>query len=137
MNLNTPIAEIMTTEIVSVTPSQKLVDIKHLFEKRHFHYNIPVTQDGKLMGIIVLTDLLYAIKNAAEKADGTGYENMLVKEIMRELPVTKSPSTTIKELADEFSRGEAHAILVVENGAVKGIVSSADVISHFLSMNKG
>jgi hypothetical protein len=137
MNLNKPISEIMTADVISVAPTQKLVDIKHLFETKHFHYNIPVTENGQLVGVIVLTDLLYAIKNASEKSEGSGYESMLVREIMRELPVVKSPSTTIKDLSEEFSHGETHAIMVVEKGTLLGIVSSADVISHFLAMNKG
>lgn len=137
MNLNTPISEIMTADVVSVAPSQKLTDIKHLLEAKPFHYNIPVTENGVLIGVIVLTDLFYAIKNVTEKVEGSGYENMLVRELMRELPVVKPPTTTIKELSEEFSHGETHAIMVVEKGILQGIVSSADVISHFLSMNKG
>ena len=132
MNLNIPISEVMTREVLTVSPSQKLIDIKHIFEKKNFHHHIPVAEGGKLKGMISLIDFLYAIKNASMDDDEGVYQNLLVKNIMRESPVTKPSSSTLKEVAEELSKGEVHAIVIADNRNVKGIVSTADVIKYSL-----
>lgn len=132
MNLNTPVSNVMTKEVVSVTPSQKLVDVKHIFEKRNFHHHIPVTDKGKLVGMISLVDYLYAIKNASLDDDEKIYNNLFVKDIMRENPTTKNSSATIKQVSEELAKGEVHAIVIADDGILKGIISTADVIRFFL-----
>ncbi len=133
MNLTIPISNIMTKNVVSVNSFQKLVDVKHIFEKKQFHHHIPVVDNGKLTGIISLTDFLYAIKNASFDDDEEIYTTQLVRDIMHENPVTKSSSSTLKDISEELAKGEVHAIVIADNGVLKGIVSTADVIRFFLS----
>ena len=133
MNLTIPISNIMTKNVVSVSSFQKLVDVKHIFEKKQFHHHIPVVDNGKLTGIISLTDFLYAIKNASFDDDEEIYTTQLVRDIMHENPVTKSSSSTLKDISEELAKGEVHAIVIADNGVLKGIVSTADVIRFFLS----
>ena len=132
MSLNIPVSDVMTKEVVSVNPHQKLIDVKHIFEKRNFHHHIPVTDKGKLVGMISLTDYLYAIKNASLDDDEKIYTELAVKSIMRENPVTKHSSSTLKHISEELAKGEVHAIVIADDGFLKGIVSTADVIRYFL-----
>lgn len=132
MNLNVPVSEVMTKDVVFVTPVQKLIDVKHVFEKRNFHHHIPVAENGKLKGMISLVDYLYAIKNATMDDDDDIYQNLSVKDIMRENPVTKSSSATLKDVSEELSKGEVHAIVIADDQKLKGIISTADVIRYFL-----
>ena len=132
MNLNIPISEIMTKEVVVVTPSQKLLDVKHIFEKKNFHHHIPVTENGKLKGMISLVDFLFAIKQASLDDEEEVYHNLFVKDIMRESPITTHPSSTLKMVAEELSKGDVHAITITEDGYLKGIASTADIIRYFL-----
>ena len=133
MNVNIPISEVMTKEVVSVNPSQKLIDVKHIFDRKNFHHHIPVTENGKMKGMISFVDYLYAIKNATLDDDDNAYQKLSVKDIMRESPVTKSSSSTLKEIAQELAKGEVHAIVIADNGLLTGIVSTADVIRFFIA----
>lgn len=132
MNLNIPVSEVMTKDVVFVTPVQKLIDVKHVFEKRNFHHHIPVAENGKLKGMISLVDYLFAIKNATMDDDDDIYQNLSVKDIMRENPVTRSSSATLKDVSEELSKGEVHAIVIADDQKLKGIISTADVIRYFL-----
>ena len=132
MNLNTPISEIMTREVLTVSPSQKLIDVKHIFEKRNFHHHIPVAEAGKLKGMISLIDFLYAIKNASLDDDEDVYQNLFVKDIMREYPTIKPSSSTLKDIAEELAKGEVHAVVIADDKNLKGIVSTADLIRYSL-----
>src|SRR5689334_12898251 len=106
MSLNTPISDVMTKEVVSVAPAQKLIDVKHIFEKKNFHHHIPVTEKGKLVGMISLVDYLYAFKNASLDDDEKIYTNLFVRDIMRENPATKESSSTLKQVSEELAKGE-------------------------------
>jgi CBS domain-containing protein len=133
--LEVNITEIMTKNVVCVLPTQKLVDVKHIFEKQKFHHHIPVTSGEELVGIISLTDFLFGIKNASLDDNDSVYQQGFVKDIMIEHPVTIKPTATIKQAAEVLAEGNIHALIVADNKIVKGIVSTADVIKYFLKMN--
>jgi len=132
MNLNLPITEIMTKDVITVSPSQKLIDVKHIFEKKYFHHHIPVAEKGKLIGMISLVDYLFAIKNATLDDDDTAYHKLTVKDVMREHPIYKSSSSSLREVATELAQGDVHAVVIADGGNLKGIVSTADVIRFLL-----
>ena len=133
MNTNLPVSTIMTKHVVSVIPTQKLVDVKHIFEKQEFHHHIPVVDNGKLKGMISLIDFMYAIKNASLNDNEEEYQNLMVKDIMSAHPVSKPSSCSISDVAGELAKGRVHAIVIADDGNIKGIVSTADVLRYFLN----
>jgi predicted transcriptional regulator len=136
MNLDMPISALMSTKIISVTPVQKLVDVKDAFGSGQFHYNVPVIENGKLKGMVVLTDFMFAIKSEPAGLEENNYSNLQIKDIMRETVVSVAPGTSIREVARLFSGGEVHTIMVTENGELKGIVSPADILRFLIAEQK-
>jgi CBS domain-containing protein len=132
MDLKQPVSSIMTTAVVSVTPSQTLLDVKHIFEKKDFHQHIPVTDQGMLAGMISLKDYLYAIKGASISDSDPVYGQLTVAEVMSEHPMTCASSATIAEAGAILAKGDVHALVIADEGKVKGIVSTADMIRAFL-----
>ena len=53
------ISTIMTKNVVCVSHQQKIVDVKHIYEKSNFHHHIPVTKNNKL---VILPDFLTKIE---------------------------------------------------------------------------
>ena len=43
----------MTKNVVCVSPEQKIIDVKHIYEKDKFHHHIPVTKNGRLVDLAV------------------------------------------------------------------------------------
>ncbi len=132
MNLNIPISAVMTKEVAYVQPEQKLIDVKHIFEKKNFHHHIPVVENGKLSGMISLTDFLFAIKNASLNDNDKEYYRLIVKDIMRIHPITIESTATLKSAVEELAKGDVHAIAVCDDGVLKGIISTADVMRFVL-----
>lgn len=126
----------MTTQVVTVKPSQQLVDIKHIFEKRDFHHHVPVAENGKLKGMISLVDFLYAIKNASLDDNENVYHQLLARDIMRERPVTISSKASLKEVAEILAKGDIHAIVICDEGFIRGIISTADIIRYILKQDQ-
>ena len=127
-----PISTIMTKKVVCVTPEQKIIDVKHIYENQKFHHHIPVTEDGKLVGILSLIDFMYHIKGAGLNDDNTIYNELTVKDIMTSKPYSVNPDTSITVVAEELTKGRYHAIPIVENENVVGIVSTADLIRFYI-----
>lgn len=132
MDRNQPISTIMTTEVECVSPDQKILDVKHIYEKRNFHRHIPVVEGGKLIGMVSLVDFMRKIQNATLDDAEPVYNEVNVEEIMSRAPAFIALDTPIETVAKELATGAVHAYVVVDDGEVKGIVSTADIIRFFL-----
>lgn len=128
-----PISSIMTKNVVCVSPEQKIIDVKHIYEKKKFHHHIPVTEHGKLIGMVSLIDFMYKINGAGLDDNTAIYNELTVKDIMTPNPYALGPEISITEVAKEFAKGRYHAIPIIENEAVVGIVSTADMIRFYLN----
>lgn len=132
MKLDAPVSTIMTTKVITVNADQKLVDVKHIYEKNPFHHHIPVVEGAKLIGMISLIDFMRAIGSAGLNDNESVYQKKKVKDIMTDKPVSVKPTTAIKKIAKDLAKGEVHAFAVTEKGELKGIISYTDVIKYLL-----
>lgn len=127
------ITSIMTKNVVCVSPEQNLLDVKHIYEKKNFHHHIPVTKNDKLVGLISLVDFMYNIAGAGISDDHIIYKKLKVKDIMTQRPFYLTANATIQDVAKVLAKGKYHAIPIVEDNKIKGIVSTADIINFFLN----
>lgn len=132
MNLDRAISSIMTKAVNSVTPDQKIIDIKHLYEKADFHSHIPVTENDKLVGIVSLINFMRAIHDASLDDNELVYNTILVKDIMTKNPVSVSPIDSIRTVTEILSEGNFHSIIITTNGKVEGIVTTTDLLKEVL-----
>ncbi len=133
MNLNSTVAELMSTDIECVQPNQQIIDLKHIYEKQPFHQHIPVTENNQLVGIVSLIDFMRAIHNASLDDNEPVYHSILVKEIMSIHPVSIAPTTTLKEASKQLIDGGFHSLIVTENKEVKGIITTTDLLKFLIS----
>ncbi len=129
------IIEVMTKNVVCVTPEQYLLDVKHIYEKENFHHHIPVEENGKLVGMVSLIDFMYHISGAGISDDNKVYKELKVKDIMTQKPFYLTTNSTINDVSKVLAEGNFHAVPVLENDNIVGIVSTADIIKHFLKMS--
>lgn len=132
MNLSAPISNLMTSNVKCVQPDQKIIDLKHIYEQQKFHHHVPVVKNDKLVGMVSLIDFMRAIHDATLDDNEEVYHTKSVKDIMTLNPVTSSESTSIQEVAELLAKGEFHSVVIADNGTVKGIVTTADLIRFFL-----
>ena len=131
-----PITSIMTKKVVCVSTEQNLLDVKHIYEKKNFHHHIPVTKNEKLVGMISLVDFMYNIAGAGINDDHVIYKKLKAKDIMTPKPFCLTTDASIEEVASVLAEGNYHAIPIVENKKIVGIVSTADIIQFFLDEKK-
>ncbi|OZV69054.1 CBS domain-containing protein [Winogradskyella aurantia] len=130
------IASIMTKNVICVSPKQKLLDVKHIYEKKNFHHHIPVTENDKLVGMISLADFMYGVNGAGPADDNEIYTKKAVEDIMMPHPKYVGPNETIDDIAEKLTKGRYRALPVVEDNKMIGIVTTADVIRYYLNKHK-
>ena len=130
-----PVKEIMTKEVFTVQENEKLSAVVDIFRKHKIRH-IPVLSGRKITGIISRTDInrltFGALFENQEGADEAVLEILSLNQVMTSKPKVVSEEDSIKEIAEIFATEEFHALPVVANGELKGIVTTTDVIKYLL-----
>jgi CBS domain-containing protein len=135
MKKREPVKEIMTKEVFTVQENEKLSTVVEMF-RRHKIRHIPVLEGKKITGIISRTDInrltFGALFENQDGADEAVLEILSLNQVMTSKPKVVSEDDSIKEIAEIFATEEFHALPVVANGELKGIVTTTDVIKYLL-----
>ena len=126
------ITNVMTKNVVCVTPDQNLLDVKHIYEKENFHHHIPVVENEQLVGMVSLLDFMYHISGAGISDDNAIYKKLKVKDILSPNPFYMTSNASVEEVALVLSEGRYHAVPILDNDKLVGIVSTADIIKYYL-----
>ena len=130
--MNKPAIDIMSADLVVVSPDQKLVDAKKIFQQKKFHHHIPVVEKGELVGMVSLSDFLYASEGAGIDDNASAYQNKTIRDAMSISPFGLQKSVTIRQVAEELARNEVHAIVILDGKKPIGIISTTDIIRYML-----
>lgn len=134
MKKREPVSKIMSTDLHTVNLTNTLNDVKNMFNE-HKVRHIPVVSGNKLIGLISLTDFMRITYNLGEVKDQINqaiFSTLAIKDVMTTDLVTVSPHDTVKDVAEIFAGKEFHALPVVEEDQLKGIVSTTDIIRYLL-----
>ncbi len=132
-----PISMIMTAPVITLKKHDSLETAEMLFKKHHIRH-IPVVSSNVVVGMLSYTDLLRLsfadITNSDDVHTDTLIYNMFtIKQVMKRHIVTVSSSNTIKEVAEILATKEFHALPVVDNNRLVGIVTTTDLIKYLLA----
>ncbi|MDX2069572.1 MAG: CBS domain-containing protein [Haliscomenobacter sp.] len=138
MNPNRPINEVMTSKLVTVGPTASAYQIKAIFDQNEFHHLPVVETNDKLLGIISKQDFykvayILSLQTTGRTWSEKEYEALCAKDLMTEHPLTLEPEDTIGLAADIFLANQFHAIPVVEDDRLIGLVTTHDLL--FYSFN--
>lgn len=131
-----PITTIMTQNVVTLKKSDSLEKAEKLFKKNHIRH-IPVVSGKAIIGMLSYTDLLRIsfADSAFEEEDyveSVVYNMFTIEQVMVKKIVSVKSSNTIKEVAEILAKSEFHALPVVDNNILVGIVTTTDLINYLL-----
>lgn len=121
--MNEPLSSIMTRNVITVGPDDKLSSARDIFMKNKVHH-LPVVHGTKLLGILTTYDLFKYVRR------DTDYENTFVRDVMTKHVATLEPEDKVGSAAELFLENRFHAVPIVKEGELKGIVTSFDVIKY-------
>lgn len=148
-------AEIMTTDVITVTTSTTVRELAELFVT-HRISSVPVVDNtGKLIGVVAESDLIEQDKSVhlptvvtlfdwvfyleSERKFAQELKRMTgqtVGELYSAEVKTIDPATPINTIADLLSHKESTALPVVADGVLVGIVARIDLIRAMLSQGE-
>ena len=99
--------------------------------------HIPVVSKEILIGMLSYTDLMRIsfAETAAEAEDSVEsvvYNMFSIEQVMIKDVITVSSETTIKEATKILAGREFHALPVVDNGTLVGIVTTTDLLNYYI-----
>lgn len=135
MNANHTLEQIMTETIITVSPETSILEIENIFERYNFHHIPVIEKDLSLAGIISKTDLSVYLKNMSLVTSGKTFTNFTnkstaAKDIMTAYPTTLEKNDTINLAADIFLSNNFHALPILENNTLIGIVTTHDLLKY-------
>ncbi|MDO4763764.1 MAG: CBS domain-containing protein [Flavobacteriaceae bacterium] len=135
MKQRVPVSQIMTKELVTLTTKDSLNDAEKLFKEYKVRH-LPVVSGKELIGILSHSDLLRIsfaeLSDDEEKVDATVFNMYSIEQVMAKNPVSVSPEKTIREVTEILSQQSFHSLPVVENGELKGMITTTDLLNYFL-----
>jgi CBS domain-containing protein len=154
----TPISEIMTTHVVTVTPDTSVETLTNLFLERGFSGAPVIDSSGRAVGIVSKTDLL---RESFDRADGEPDDEPVsvsrggiqiplgrgmheqrgggttARDVMTPLAFTMPANASIARASALMALEGVHRVPVVAgDGKVAGILSALDVL-RWLARREG
>ncbi|MDG1715791.1 CBS domain-containing protein [Lacinutrix sp.] len=136
MKKRTQVSTIMTENVITLNHTDSLERAEELFKKNNIRH-IPVVSGDAIIGMLSYTDLLRisfadAIDENEDNVETVIYNMFTIEQVMAKNLTTVSSTTLIKEVAEILSKKEFHALPVVDNTKLVGIVTTTDLINYLL-----
>ncbi|HKK73676.1 MAG TPA: CBS domain-containing protein [Saprospiraceae bacterium] len=137
MNVLAPIKTIMTTDLITVNPGDKLTAVKEIFDENNIHH-IPVVRFREMVGIISKSDFMYFLRGFSRNEEDrfVNYARLrayTAEDIMTTGLAKLSPEDRINVALEIFMVNRFHAIPVIDKKELVGIVTSFDIIKKLNS----
>ena len=125
------VKEIMTKELVVVSPTDRLVHARRQMMEAHVG-RVPVVDEEDLKGMVTSKDLMRAFidfrKKVPEKYQKSQIKEVLVEDIMSSNPTVTTKDATISEVAKVMMDTGYNGLPVVEDDNVVGIITQTDIL---------
>lgn len=130
------ISEIMTRNILRLSLSDNLSTAEAMMKKNHIRH-LPVVDKEKIVGMVSLNDLLRisfadAVDAEGEDIETTVYDMFTIEQVMSKKVKSITSKTTVAEAGKMFLQYEFHALPVVDDDTLIGIVTTTDIIRFFV-----
>jgi CBS domain-containing protein len=121
--MNELVSGIMSTNLITVGPEDNLQTVKDILINNRIHH-VPVVEGKKMVGLITTYDLFKL------NVDHKDYPRTKVANVMTKRLAFLEPSDKVGTAAEVFMEHLFHALPVVENGELVGIVTTFDVLKY-------
>lgn len=131
----------MSSTVLTVHSKQEFMPICRLFFEMGIHHLPVVDEQDQLIGILSASDVLKAFSYRLTQLPSTEEEVIneafAISELMTPAPIyVISPEESTRQVARLFIEHKIHALPVVEDKKVIGIVTATDVLKTLLDRDK-
>jgi CBS domain-containing protein len=129
------VSEIMTRNIITLHVNDKLGDAKKIFEEKLIRH-IPVVSGKGIIGMLSYVDILKVsfpdVSLDEKNIETFVYDMFTIEQVMTKNLFMVPPNSTIKEVAMLLAEKGFHALPIVEDDELVGIVTTTDLIKFLV-----
>lgn len=130
------ISEIMSTDIVTVHEKQSLHEVAQLINEKSIRH-VPVVSGNKIVGMLSKTDLdkiSFVNTVDGEQLTTLMYDVLTIAQVMTRNVLTIEHKDTVYDAALLLSENEFHALPVMDEDTLVGIVTTTDLVKFLLKL---
>ncbi len=144
--------DFMQTDILTVGSGENLMDVYTVFTEKEISGAPVVDEDGNIVGVVSIRDLLRTVEEESESARDESYffrdytdsprpdwvsdledfqdhlARRTVSEVMTQNIIAVGPSTSVSEISKTVRSNHIHRVLVIEDEELVGLVSLFDLV---------
>jgi len=126
----------MSTNLISVNTTNKLEDVHQIMIDNNVHH-VPVVSGKNIIGIVSKSDIerisfLVGVDKEKEKAITMVFDMLTIEQVMTKEVESVQQNSTIKNAVEIFANSKFHALPVLNDAELVGIVTSTDVFKYML-----
>ena len=129
------IESVMSKELVTILPTGSLADARELMQSHRIHHLPVVNDDGELVGLLTLTDLLGATDSVLRgDADRLDAKDIRVADVMVTNVATIDEQADLRQTALFLEKYRIGCMPVVVDGQLKGIITDTDFVAIAINL---
>ena len=113
------VEDIMTVPVSVTQPDVKIGQLKSTMGRKKLRAVPVLSMEGEIKGVVSVVDLVDA------------HDDQFVSDVMTNRVVVSSIDGGLKDVARMMLKNNVHHIVAMDEGGVKGIVSSMDIVHAF------
>lgn len=129
------IEAIMSTDLVTIEPTGTLADARSIMHTNRIHHLPVVTNDGELVGLVTLTNVLAATDSFLRDDDSRIHANEIrIEDVMVKDLATVDERASLRQAALFIEKHKIGCLPVLANGKLKGIITDSDFVAVAINL---
>jgi len=125
---------IMSTDLITLPPDATLAEARTLMQNNRIHH-IPIIDDGHLVGLITLTNVLAATDSFLRDPENRIHpEDILVKDAMVTDLATIDEHASLRQAALFIEKHKIGCLPIVTKGKLRGIITDTDFVGVAINL---
>ena len=125
---------IMSTDLVTIAPVESLAKARELMHDSRIHH-LPVVDDGELVGLVTLTDVLAATDSFLRDDDNRIHaDEIMIRDIMVTDVATVDEHASLRQAALFLEKHRIGCLPVMSDGRLKGIITDTDFVAVAINL---
>ncbi len=129
------IANIMSTDLVTVSPTATLAEARLLMNEHRIRHIPVVDDDEMLVGLLTLTDVLASTDSKLRDKDSRIHAvDISINEVMVTDLATVDERASLRQAALFLEKHHIGCLPVIKNGKLRGIITAMDFVAVAINL---
>jgi CBS domain-containing protein len=125
----------MSKELITALPDESLADARSRMQAHHIHHLPIVDDDGQLIGLVTLTNLLAATDSILRDQENRIRANEIrIEDVMVTNLATIDEHASLRQAALFLEKHRIGCLPVVTDGELKGIITDTDFVAIAINL---